>query len=65
MEEHFKLGLSAAQSADIIARKLAQISQEYPPLRIENLPTMVIKKIGKCRIGGETNNLQKLESEKI
>ena len=31
IKEHSKLGLTAAQSADRIAQKFAQISQEYPP----------------------------------
>ena len=43
--EHVSLGLTAAQSADRIAEKFAQISQEYPALQIENLPTRVFQKI--------------------
>ena len=43
--EHISIGLTAAQSADRIAQKFADISQEFPPLRIENLPTRVFQKI--------------------
>ena len=38
LPEHDKLGLSAAESADKLAQTFADISQEYPPLIIENLP---------------------------
>ena len=53
IEEHFKLGLSPAQSADRIAQNFAQISQEYPALRIENLTTMVIKKLANAALKGK------------
>ena len=43
--EHTRLELSAAESADRIAQKFADISQEYPPLKIGNLPTRVLNKI--------------------
>ena len=45
LPEHEKLGLTAAQSADRIAQKFADISQEYPPLEIANLPKRVQDKI--------------------
>ena len=45
LPEHISLGLTAAQSADRIAQKFADISQEFPPLRIENLPSRVFQKI--------------------
>ena len=38
LPEYEKLGLSAADSADRLAQTFADISQEYPPLVIENLP---------------------------
>ena len=43
--EHTSLGLSAAQSADRIAQKFAEISQEFPPLNMENLPDRVCHNI--------------------
>ena len=45
LPEHISLGLTAAQSADRIAQKFADISQEFPPLRVENLPSRVFQKI--------------------
>ena len=43
--EHTQLGLTVAQSADRIAEKFAAISQEYPVLKMESLPTRVFQKI--------------------
>ena len=45
VKEHCDLGLSAAESADRIAEKFAEISQEFPPLKVENLPTRVFQNI--------------------
>ena len=39
--EHVSLGLSAQQSADRIATKFAEISQEYEALDMGSLPTRV------------------------
>jgi hypothetical protein len=38
LPEYERLGLSAADSADRLAQSFADISQEYPPLVIANLP---------------------------
>ena len=54
IEEHSKLGLSAAQSSDRFAQNFAQISQEYPPLRIESLHTRVIQKIANSQFKEKT-----------
>ena len=43
MPQHVSLGLTAAQSADRIAQKFADISQEFPPLQISNLPERIKK----------------------
>ena len=45
LPEHENLGLSAAQSADKIAQKFAEISQEFPPIEIESLPQSIQTKI--------------------
>ena len=45
VSDHVALGLTAAQSADRIAQKFAEISQEFPALRMENLPTRVLHNI--------------------
>ena len=39
LPEYVSLGLSAAQSADRLAQAFADISQEFPPLKPENLPS--------------------------
>ena len=41
LPEHASLGLSAAENADRLAQTFADISQEYPPLIIENLPVRI------------------------
>ena len=41
LPEYVKLGLSAAVSADRLAQTFADISQEYPPFVIENLPDRI------------------------
>ena len=43
--EHISLGLTAAQSADRIAQKFSEISQEFPPLKIDHLPDRVFQNI--------------------
>ena len=43
--EHVSLGLTAAQSADRIAQKFADISQEYPALSMDSMPTRVVENI--------------------
>ena len=43
--EHLDLGLTAVEAADRIAQKFADISQEYPALRLEELPTRVVQNI--------------------
>ena len=40
--EHVSLGLSAAESADRIAQKFADISQEFLPISLDRLPTRVV-----------------------
>ena len=44
LPEHLSLGLTAAQSADRITQKFADISQEFSPLKMENLPDRVFQK---------------------
>ena len=63
--EHSQLGLSAAQSADRIAQKFADISQEYPPLNIRNLPTRVGQKIQNAQFERKPFISRKLVAEKI
>ena len=45
IQEHSSLGLTPEESANRIAQKFADISQEYPPLKLENLPSRVVHKI--------------------
>ena len=53
LPEHVRLGLSAAESADRLAQKFADISQEYPPLVITELPDRIQKILKE----GETQNI--------
>ena len=43
VSEHLALGLTAAQSADRIAQKFAEISHKFPALRMEDLPSRVFQ----------------------
>ena len=43
--EHVSLGLTAAESADRIAQKFADISQEFPAISMELLPARVVHNI--------------------
>ena len=45
LPEHVSLGLTTQESADRIAQKFAEISQEFPPITLENLPDRVFQKI--------------------
>ena len=45
LPEHVSLGLSAAESADRIAQKFADISQEFPAISRDSLPTRVVQNI--------------------
>ena len=45
VKEHCDLGLTASEAADRIAQKFSEISQEFPPLKVENLPSRVYQKI--------------------
>ena len=45
IEEHVSLGLTAAESADRIAQKFADISQEFPAISTKDLPTRVFQNI--------------------
>ena len=43
--EHVRLGLTAAESADRIAQKFADISQEFPAISLDKLPSRVCQNI--------------------
>ena len=45
IQEHVSLGLSPAESADRIAQKFAQISQEFPALKLEHMDIRVCHNI--------------------
>ena len=45
LPEHVSLELTAQQLADRIAQKLANISQEYPAVRMDSLDTRVLQSI--------------------
>ena len=45
IQDHISLGLTAAESADRIAQKFAEISQEFPAISLDNLPTRVCQNI--------------------
>lgn len=47
LPKHQELGLCAEESADRIAQKFADISQEFPPIKITNLPERVQAEIMK------------------
>ena len=49
LPEHEELGLTAAQSADRIAQRFAEISQEFPPIDIESLPERTQTKISQAK----------------
>ena len=49
LPEHVSLGLSAEESADRIAQKFADISQEYPPISLDRLPIRVVQNIEKSK----------------
>ena len=51
--EHVSLGLTAAESADRIAQKFAEISQEFPAIAVDRLPTRVVQ------------NIQNIENQQI
>ena len=53
LPEYERLGLSAAESADRLAQSFADISQEYPPLVIANLPDHIQALLKE----GETQNI--------
>ena len=65
LPEHEKLGLSAAQSADKIAQKFADISQEYPPIEIASLPKRVQEKIENAKSQAPPFVSKKMVEEKI
>ena len=46
LPEYDRLGLSAAQCADRLAQSFADISQEYPPLVVSNLPARIQTLLG-------------------
>ena len=48
LPKHQELGLCAEESADRIAQKFADISQEFPPIKITNLPERVQSEITKA-----------------
>ena len=45
IQEHVSLGLSAKESSDRIAQKFAEISQEFPALKMEHLDARVCQNI--------------------
>ena len=45
LPEHVSLGLSAAESADRIAQKFADISQEFPAILLDRMPIRVVQNI--------------------
>ena len=63
--DHAAKGLTAAQSADIIADSFAQISQEYPELKVENLPTRVIHKLQNINVHDIPNISEKQTYDKM
>jgi len=65
IKEHCDLGLTSAQSADRIAQKFAEISQEFPPLKIESLPTRVYQNIEKSKNLHKPHISKRLVEEKI
>ena len=71
LPEYVSLGLSAAQCADRLAQAFADISQEFPPLKTDNLPGR-IQKILKgelnpfCKISESTQYISRqMVEEKI
>ena len=61
LPEYVRLGLSAAESADRLAQKFADISQEFPPLVIANLPD----RIQKILKDGETQNIPYISRDMV
>ena len=45
LPEYSRIGLSAAESADRLAQSFADISQEFPPLVVSNLPERIKDKL--------------------
>ena len=65
LPEQVRLGLSAAESADRLAQKLADISQEYPPLVITKLPDRIQKILKEGEIQNIPYISQDLVKEKL
>ena len=63
--EHVRLGLTAAQSADRIAQRFADISQEYPALQLDKLPTRVSQEIRNSKSQTKPYISRKLIESKI
>ena len=57
--------MTAAQSADRIAQKFADISQEYPPIEIANLPKRVQEKIQNAKAQSIPFVSKKMVEDKI
>ena len=65
LPEHISLRLTAAESADRIAQKFSEISQEYPALDISTLPTRVYQNIVKSKSVQKPIITQKMVEQKI
>jgi hypothetical protein len=65
LPEHVSLGLTAQQSADRIAQKFADISQEYPALRMDSLDTRVCQSIQNSKNEYKPYISEKLVASKI
>ena len=65
LPEHVSLGLTAQQSADRIAQKFADISQEYPAINLESLDTRVAQSIQNSKNEQKPYISEKLVASKI
>ena len=65
VKEHCDLGLTASEAADRIAQKFSEISQEFPPLKVENLPSRVFHKIQNSKNQQKPMISQRLVEDKI
>ena len=65
LPEHVSLGLTAQQSADRIAQKFADISQEYPAISMEKLDTRVCRSIQNLKNQEKPYISEKLIASKI
>ena len=65
LPEHVSLGLTAQQSADRIAQKVADISQEYPSISLECLDTKVLQSLQNAKNEQKPFISEKLVATKI